>query len=195
MLGEATIARAPPVASAADAPRASWTAALPAFALAALVAGAVLLLAPERFWPSARLVGLYLVTPLGQEVWLLLAREQFGFGPVYAAGLLLAVNASVCLFFALAVPAERLAARLPFVGRRVARFEAKVRASRSAERSLALALAVLVALPIHSGGAIVGSLAGRLLGLRPPWIVAAVLGAVALRFAAVLAALYGVSLA
>lgn len=136
-------------------------------------------------------MALYLVTPLGKELWIPLAPVQFGLPPIYAAGLLLAVDTAVCLFFLLALPFEALLARVPWAGRALARLATRVRASRLARRSLAAALALALLVPIHSGGAIFGTLTGRALGLPPAATFAAVVGAVALRFGAVLLALHG----
>lgn len=170
--------------------RPSWTLPVASLALAALVALAVLLLLPQYWWSSVRLVLLYLVTPAGQEVWIPLGRVAFGLPTALVVALLLGVNASVALM-ACGIPVDAALARLPRVGARIARFEEKVRKRRAARRSLALALALVVALPIHTGGAILGSFAGRALGLSPWRAFAAVMTGVAVRMLVALAALQG----
>lgn len=111
---------------------------------------------------------------------------------LFAAWLLLMVDVCVCLFCLRAVPVERLLARFPRVGRRVERLGERVRGSRLARRGLATALWGALVLPFHSGGAIFGTLGGRVLGLPRPAVFAAVVGAVAARFGVVLLATYGI---
>lgn len=165
---------------------------LPSAAVAGGVALAVLLLTPAYFVETVEFALLALVTPIGQELWLVAAPARFGLPLPFVAAILLAMNLSLSLFFALALPMERLIARIPRVGRRVARFEARIRRSRFFRRGVATALAVIVMLPFHSGGAVLGSLAGRSLGL--PWrtTVAAVMAGVVVRLGALTAVAYGV---
>lgn len=134
-----------------------------------------------------KLVLLYLVTPVAKEAWIPLAQMQLGLPAPFAAALLLCVDAAMCLFVIFAVPLEKFTRLVP----KVERMGEKVRDSRLARRGLAVALAGVIMLPFHSGGAILGSFAGRLLGLPPGATFAAVVGGVAVRFAVVLAAYEG----
>ncbi|HUR69246.1 MAG TPA: small multi-drug export protein [Candidatus Thermoplasmatota archaeon] len=165
----------------------SWWRIVPGLAFAAGIALLVFVAARGWFIPSAKLAVAYFVTPLAKEAWVAAAEPIFGLPAPYAVFLLLCVEASVVLVVLLAFPVERLARFAP----KVARFEARVRASRLARRGLALALAAIIALPFHSGGGILGTLAGRALGL-PRWhTFFAVLGGIAVRFLVVLAAYEG----
>lgn len=132
-----------------------------------------------------------MVTPIGKEAWIPLADTQLGLPAAYAALLLLLVDAAVCMFFLDAVPAKTLAARLPRVGRGIARLADRVRDAPAAQRSLAAALALALMLPIHSGGAILGTLGGRSIGLPRVATFLAVTTAVAVRFGVVLLAYEG----
>lgn len=166
----------------------------PSLVLGLAVGLAVLLFYPSIFLRATELVVLYAVTPLGQEAWLILGHNApFSLSYGFVAFLLWSVSAAQVLFVALVLPVDKVMARLGRLGRRVVRFEAKVRASRFASTSLALALAVVVALPIHLGGALVGTFAGRLLGLRWHQTAIAVMAAVTLRFALALLAVLGVT--
>lgn len=161
---------------------------------AALLAGGGLVLAalqPGHLGRTAALVGLYLVTPLGQEAWLAAARATFGLPLWYAAAVLFLVSAVQVLLFGYALRVESALARLPRLGERVRLLETRIHDRPSARRGVAASLFLLVVTPFHSGGAIVASLAGRAMGLGSGPTVAAVLGAIAVRFAVALAILAG----
>jgi hypothetical protein len=153
----------------------------PSFAVAGVTALALFLAAPHLWIPAFKLTLAYLVTPIAKELWLCLGTSQFGLPRPLTALLLILINLSFSLFFALAIPVESLVRKLPRIGRKIARFEERVHGNRYAQRGLSLALFVVVALPIHSGGAILGSLGGRALGLTWWRTVLAVAGANAAR--------------
>lgn len=157
-----------------------WAFPLASILLAGLAASGILLFAPQWWAASAGLAAAYLVTPLGQEVWLGLGQVLFHLPLALVALLILIVNCCVSLV-CVAVPLEALVARLPRLGGRIARFEARVRSHRAARRGIAVAVAVLIALPFHSGGAILGSLGARALGLTPGRAFLAVATGVATR--------------
>jgi uncharacterized membrane protein len=181
---------AEPVLSGLDA-RPWFVRILPGLGAAAAVALVVALVFPSRFLATVGFSLAALATPVGQEVWLVLGPQRFHLPLVYVAAILAAINLSLCLFFALAFPIQRLMERLPRLGRRIARFEARVQRSRYAQSGLAVALGVVVALPVHSGGAVLGSLAGRALGISWPRTVAAVLGGILVRLGAAFLIVYG----
>lgn len=171
-------------------PASRWLMPAASLALAGVVALTILVALPQYWWPSVRLVLAYLVTPVGQEIWLPLGHVEFGLPIPLVAALLLLVNASVALM-ACGLPVEDLLRKVPRVGARVARFGEKVRNHRLARRGLAVALAVVIALPIHTGGAVVGSLAGRFVGLSPMRAFAAVMAGVSIRLLVALLAVQG----
>lgn len=164
-----------------------WLRLLPAACLAAAGFLLIALLASHRLGRIAALVGTYLVTPLGQEAWLVAARSLAGLSTIEAALILFWVSAVQALVFGLGVHTEHLVERIPRLGHRVRRFNHRVRARPRAQRNLGLALFVGVLLPIHSGGAILASIGGRVLGLSGLQTVTAVLGAIAIRFAVAVA--------
>lgn len=136
----------------------------------------------------AKLVAAYMVTPLAKEAWVALAQPLFGVPAPVAVLLFLAAESCVVLAVLFAFPIEWLAAKF---APRIRRFEERVRASNLARRGLAVALGGVIALPFHSGGAILGSLAGRALGLPRLHTYLAVLGGMATRFLVVLVAYMG----
>ena len=164
---------------------------LPPLAAGAALLTVALALEPRAFVHVAEMMALYLLTPVGQEAWLLLGHNRFGFAYWEIALLLFGLNAVFALFFCYSVPYEALVARLGFLGRRIRRFERRVHDSRAARRSVEAGLFVVLLLPFHSGGSILGSLAGRSLGLdwKPTFV--AVMAAIGIRFAAALLLVYG----
>lgn len=159
------------------------------FAIGGLLLALVL---PGRLASSAELVGLYLVTPLGQEAWLAAAKAAFHLPLWYGATLLLWVSAVQVLLFGYAIHVEHVLVRLPRLGKKVRRLEDRVRRGKRAKAGVATALFLLVATPFHSGGAIVASLTGRALGLDSRTTVGIVLGGVTVRFVVALAIVAGV---
>lgn len=158
----------------------------------ALGAAALAALKPDHLGQTASLVGLYLVTPLGQEAWLAAARAAFDLPLWYAATVLFLVSAVQALLFGYALRVESLVVRIPRLGDRVRRLEQRLQEKPAARGGVAASLFLLVVAPFHSGGAIVASLAGRAMGLGSAATVAAVLGAIAVRFTVALALLTGV---
>lgn len=130
----------------------------------------------------AALVAAYMVTPVAKEAWIALAPVTFGVAAPVAFVVLLAAEATIVTLVLVAFPAERLARLAP----RIERVTTRVRESRLARRSLGGALAVAIALPFHSGGAILGTLGGRAMGLPRVVTFCAVLGGIAARFSVVL---------
>ena len=161
----------------------------PPFVSAGVVAAVILLFFNDRFGSSVKLVLGYVFTPVGKEAWLAAGETDLDLPLAYVVVLLWLVEASVALFFALVPPVERILERLPRLGRRVARWEARIHASRSAQYGLGAGLALLVATPIHSGGAILGPVVGRSLGLWWYQAYAAVMVGTTIRFAAVAGAI------
>lgn len=135
----------------------------------------------------AALVAAYMVTPIAKEAWVALAPVTFGVPAPLAVVVLLAAESAVVGVVLLAFPAERLARFAP----RIDKLTTRVRESRLARRSLGGALALVIALPFHSGGAILGTLAGRALGLPRLTTYAAVIGGIGARFLVVLLAYLG----
>lgn len=170
---------------------------LPPVGLAAAVAVLVFVFLNPWFVDTVKLVIGYQLTPVGKEVWFAAGTAGLDLPLWYVFAILLLVEASVSLFFALVPPVERLLARLPRIGSRVLEWERRIRASRSGQYGLATGLAVLVMLPIHSGGSILGPLVGRSLGLHWYQAYGAVMLGTLVRLAAVaglwgsLAAIFG----
>jgi hypothetical protein len=164
-----------------------WTRLAWPVGLGALAALAVLVLARAWFAPLGKLVAAYMVTPLAKEAWVALAQPLFGVPAWLAVLALLATESLVILAVLLAFPVEKLAKLAP----RIERVEQRVRASPLARRGLAVALAGIIALPFHSGGAILGSLVGRALGLPRLHTYLAVISGIGARFVVVLVAYYG----
>lgn len=128
------------------------------------------------------LVAAYMVTPIAKEAWIALAEPAFGVPPALALVVLLGVESIVCVVVLYAFPIDRLAKLAP----KIQKFEERVRASRLARRGLGVALAGIIALPFHSGGAILGTLGGRALGLPRLTTYFAVIGGIAIRFLVVM---------
>lgn len=167
----------------------SWRAAVLVLAVASLAASAlaVHLLLPAWWERLAGLVALYVLTPVGKEALIPLAETAMGVPALAAALLFLLVDVAFCLATMLVVPVERLAR----VARAAERLRVRVSGSRVARRGLAFGLWAVLMLPVHSGGAVLGTLAGRGLGLGRGATFAAVLGATAARFGLVLLAWWG----
>lgn len=163
----------------------------PALLLAGLVASVIYVVYPHLWERSVLLVANYLVTPIGQEAWIPLGHEMFGLSYLYIAALLFLVNVSVVLFFGLGVPVEALVKAIPWIGEKVEAFEYRVRETRAARLGVTAALGVVCAVPIHSGGAIIGSMAGRTLGLPRRNVVVGVLAGIGVRFIGALLVVYG----
>lgn len=132
----------------------------------------------------AELAGLYVVTPVAKEAWVVAAPRVLGVPILLAALVVLAVNAAFSAGALTLLPRSGLVAR---VAPKVAPLRERLLARRGARGGLAFALALVVALPIHSGGALVGTLAGVEAGLSKPRAFVAVMGGVLLRLAAVVA--------
>lgn len=151
--------------------------------LALVVAALVAIAWPEHFLATLATVAVYVGTAGGPGV-AVPAGLALGLPVAYVCVLLWAVDVAFSLLFALAIPVEAVKRRIPRVARGVARLHARIARTRSARWSLVAAVAFWVGLPIHSGGAIVGTVAARACGLPAPVTVATVSGAAAVRMLA-----------
>lgn len=159
-----------------------------AVAGAAAVALAAAALLPRAWWLStAGLAAAYVTTPVGKEAWIPLAEYVFGLPPWYAGLVVVGINA---LFCAGALALLRIE-RIPRLRARVDAFAERITRRGFRRPWMVALLAAAVALPFHSGGAVVGSVAGRLAGLTNLQAAVGVLGGVVVRTAAVVALTYG----
>ena len=136
----------------------------------------------ERFLDWTLLAFAYLLTPIGQEAWLITGPTLFQRTVWEILLFLFAIDTAVACFFVYGVDPAALVRRFPKVGRRIERFHAKVAQSKLARIGLPLALAVILLMPVHTGGAVIGSITGSTLGLQKPVTLTCVLVPILVRF-------------
>jgi len=126
----------------------------------------------------------YLVAPVGTEIviplTILALKDQGGGGPfliTLAVGGIVLVDVCTALFMLWNFD---LAERIPILGKFIQKTEAKCRAGIRErgwrERATLTALVAYVALPVQMSGGVVGSILGRVMGIRPRRVFFAVVG-------------------
>ncbi len=145
------------------------------FAIALSYIGLLFLVLVKDFFAIAMvaMVG-YLITPLGAEFWVptsVITVEGLGGGAVDAFWVVSAVVAMDWLIALFLLWNFDLAERAPVLGKFIDRSEVRCKRFLEAkpwrQRLALFALALYVALPVQMSGGLVGSILGRVMGVRP----------------------------